>query len=51
MYIVLKLHRTQDSLILKEIPIVLSFSMEGKKEMDKMHYSRATSEKNAPPLE
>lgn len=35
MHTVLKLHGTQDALILKEIPILLSASMGGEKEMTK----------------
>lgn len=44
---VLNLHGNQDSLILKEIPTLLSASMRGEREMDKRYNFRVTSEKKA----
>ena len=48
---VLKLHVNQDSSILKEIPTLLSASMEGEREMGKRYSSRVTSEEKAPASE
>ena len=48
---VLKLHGNQDSSVLKEIPTLLSASMEGDRKMSMRHSSRVTSEKKAPPSE